>query len=118
MLTEEEHADLFLAVRKVQTALKEIYPSTSAFNVAVQDGFDAGQSVPHVHVHVLPRMKGDYENNDEVYNDLDNWSPWECTQKVKGMEPIPDSERVDRTPEMMAEEATLYRLKLEEIASR
>jgi hypothetical protein len=26
----------------------------------------AGQTVPHVHVHVLPRKAGDFEKNDEV----------------------------------------------------
>jgi len=33
-----------------------------------QDGAQAGQTVPHVHVHILPRKKGDFENNDEVYD--------------------------------------------------
>ena len=33
-----------------------------------QDGPEAGQTVPHVHVHVLPRRAGDFENNDEVYD--------------------------------------------------
>lgn len=29
-----------------------------AFNIAVQDGPEAGQTVPHVHVHVIPRIPG------------------------------------------------------------
>lgn len=33
-----------------------------------QDGAQAGQTVPHVHVHILPRKSGDFENNDEVYD--------------------------------------------------
>lgn len=33
-----------------------------------QDGAQAGQTVPHVHVHILPRKLGDFENNDEVYD--------------------------------------------------
>jgi hypothetical protein len=33
-----------------------------------QDGAQAGQTVPHVHVHILPRKGGDFENNDEVYD--------------------------------------------------
>ena len=26
--------------------------------------------VKHVHVHVLPRLKNDFENNDDIYNEL------------------------------------------------
>ena len=36
-----------------------------------QDGPAAGQTVPHVHIHVLPRKPGDFEKNDEVYDELD-----------------------------------------------
>jgi len=34
----------------------------------LQDGPKAGQTVPHVHVHILPRKDGDFENNDEIYD--------------------------------------------------
>ena len=53
-LTEEEYVDMWKSVRIVQAALRKQYDAT-AFNVAVQDGRAAGQSVPHVHVHILPR---------------------------------------------------------------
>ena len=33
--------------------------STTDFTVCVHDGPLAGQEVPHVHVHVLPRTSGD-----------------------------------------------------------
>ena len=36
-----------------------------------QDGETAGQSVPHVHVHCLPRKAGDFKRNDDVYDALD-----------------------------------------------
>ncbi|OAA64225.1 hit domain containing protein [Niveomyces insectorum RCEF 264] len=32
--------------------------SAGSFNVVVQDGPEAGQTVPHLHVHVLPRIPG------------------------------------------------------------
>ena len=40
----------------------------------LQDGPAAGQTVPHVHIHVLPRKLGDFEPNDKIYDALDNSS--------------------------------------------
>ena len=44
--------------------------TASALNIAIQDGVDAGQSVPHVHAHIIPRRKDDLEaqgGTDAVY---------------------------------------------------
>lgn len=41
---------------------------TSFCSVVIQDGPQAGQTVPHVHIHVLPRKAGDFEKNDEIYD--------------------------------------------------
>ena len=35
----------------------ELHPD--GFNIGVNDGVAAGQTVPHVHVHVIPRFSGD-----------------------------------------------------------
>jgi bis(5'-adenosyl)-triphosphatase len=32
-------------------------PEDGSFNIAIQDGVGAGQTVPHVHVHVIPRIR-------------------------------------------------------------
>jgi len=83
-----------------------------AFNIAIQDGKAAGQSVPHVHVHILPRKTGDYERNDDIYTDIEDWVPREemrIRKQVDKMEVPDDSERVDRTTEQMLEEADQYR---------
>ena len=37
-------------------------------DITYQDGPQAGQTVPHVHIHVIPRKKGDFEKNDEIYD--------------------------------------------------
>lgn len=29
------------------------------YNIGVNDGFAAGQTVPHLHIHLIPRYKGD-----------------------------------------------------------
>jgi len=36
-----------------------------------QDGPQAGQTVPHVHIHIIPRKAGDFEKNDEIYDAVD-----------------------------------------------
>ena len=36
--------------------------SVTGFNVGVNAGKDAGQSIFHVHIHLIPRRKGDVEN--------------------------------------------------------
>jgi bis(5'-adenosyl)-triphosphatase len=63
-------------------------------------------------VHILPRKGGDFERNDDVYDALEQWAPREDLQALKPRTNIDvpdDAERVDRTNEMMAEEAGWYR---------
>ena len=69
-LNAAETADLFLAVQTVAMATKKRY-EVSSVTIAVQDGPDAGQTVNHVHVHVLPRKPGDLPDNDDVYKRLE-----------------------------------------------
>ena len=116
-LGDEDYAALWTMVRTVQSTLRKAYPGTTAFNVAVQDGRAAGQSVPHVHVHVLPRSGGDFERNDDVYDALEAWAPTEAMAASKpstDMAVPDDADRVDRTAEQMADEAAMYRRLLEE----
>ncbi|KAL7466286.1 hypothetical protein ACHAXS_006591 [Conticribra weissflogii] len=108
-LDEEEYDDLWKTTRKVQDLLKQQY-KCEAFNVAVQDGAGAGQSVPHVHVHVLPRCQGDLERNDEIYDMLELWAPRDELAANKPRLEVPeDIDRRDRTIDEMAEEASIYR---------
>lgn len=37
-------------------------------DITCQDGPQAGQTVAHVHIHLIPRKKGDFEKNDEIYD--------------------------------------------------
>ena len=57
-LTSEECDALFVMMRDIQKALKKAY-GAEGFNVAWNEGAVAGQSVPHFHVHLLPRKEGD-----------------------------------------------------------
>ncbi|KAE8387537.1 HIT-like domain-containing protein [Aspergillus alliaceus] len=72
-LTPSETTDLFLAVRRVGRMVERVY-GASSLNIAVQDGVEAGQSVPHVHAHIIPRKKADLDakgGTDAVYDMLD-----------------------------------------------
>ncbi|MBS3926241.1 MAG: HIT family protein [Nitrosarchaeum sp.] len=55
-LNHEENSDLFSLVHKVLSKVDKLTGSTL---VAVHNGKDAGQEVPHVHVHLVPRAQGD-----------------------------------------------------------
>ncbi|CEQ39180.1 SPOSA6832_00707, partial [Sporobolomyces salmonicolor] len=65
-----EVSDLFLSVHQVSKVIETEYKA-QALNIALQDGPLAGQSVPHVHVHIIPRRAKDFEPLDEMYNALD-----------------------------------------------
>ncbi|KAM6981192.1 bis(5'-adenosyl)-triphosphatase [Aplochiton taeniatus] len=65
----DEVADLFCTTQKVANLVEKHFQATS-LTIAIQDGPEAGQTVKHVHVHVLPRKAGDFERNDSVYDEL------------------------------------------------
>lgn len=68
-MTADEVSDLFLAVHRIGPVLETLY-GASSLTIAVQDGRDAGQSVEHVHVHVIPRRRGDFAVNDDIYEEV------------------------------------------------
>lgn len=51
-------AALFEAARKITFAVEKAF-SAEGSNIGINNGKVAGQEVPHVHVHVIPRKKGD-----------------------------------------------------------
>jgi bis(5'-adenosyl)-triphosphatase len=68
-LTTREATDLFLTVQRVSRMIERVYNS-SALNIAIQDGAVAGQSVPHVHAHIIPRKPADLPP-DEIYRKIE-----------------------------------------------
>nr|GMD64294.1 bifunctional bis(5'-adenosyl)-triphosphatase/adenylylsulfatase FHIT [Ipomoea batatas] len=101
-LTADETSDLWSAAQKIGRQL-ESYHNASSLTFAIQDGPQAGQTVPHVHVHIIPRKSGDFEKNDEIYDALD-----EKEKELKQSLDL-DKERKDRSMEEMAQEADEYR---------
>ena len=45
-----------------KTELKIQDDTISGFNIGMNLGEDAGQSIFHCHIHIIPRRKGDYDN--------------------------------------------------------
>ena len=57
-LSEEEQAAIWNLVAQVHVSLvAELRPD--GFNVGLNDGTAAGQTVMHAHIHIIPRRKGD-----------------------------------------------------------
>ena len=57
-LEMEEQNSIFELLRHITQALKKTFKA-EGFNFAWNEGGVAGQSVPHFHLHVLPRKEGD-----------------------------------------------------------
>ena len=55
-MSAEENSDLFSLVYDVMSKVDTVTGSTL---LAIHNGEDAGQEIPHVHVHLIPRSKND-----------------------------------------------------------
>jgi bis(5'-adenosyl)-triphosphatase len=127
-LTTDEITDLFTTVQKVQKMLARRFfgtlecedvaePTDGSFNIAIQDGPNAGQSVRHLHCHVIPRTRRD-TGGDEIYermaSDEGNVGAglWDRDHRPQGGGHFPKIEDADRKPrsaEDMAKEAQSFR---------
>jgi diadenosine tetraphosphate (Ap4A) HIT family hydrolase len=59
--TKNEQSAVLELVDEVKRALDdELHPD--GFNIGLNVGEAAGQTVPHLHVHVIPRFKGDVDD--------------------------------------------------------
>ena len=56
--TEEDIAALWKLVRDAKDHLDQKY-SPDGYNIGINDGVLAGQTVMHLHIHVIPRYSGD-----------------------------------------------------------
>lgn len=61
LLSEEEKLNLMSLLTCAQKEL-EIEFRPNGFNLGINDGQAAGQTIPHVHIHLIPRYKGDLED--------------------------------------------------------
>jgi diadenosine tetraphosphate (Ap4A) HIT family hydrolase len=57
---EREDADNLLKILKKQ--ILQRYPSVTGFNIGMNCGESAGQTIFHTHIHLIPRRDGDTPN--------------------------------------------------------
>jgi diadenosine tetraphosphate (Ap4A) HIT family hydrolase len=60
-LTPEEVAACMALITEERKLLDEEF-NPDGYNIGVNVGAAAGQSIFHVHIHIIPRYKGDVEN--------------------------------------------------------
>lgn len=122
-LTYPEVEDLFLVVQRVSRTIERVYKAT-ALNIAIQDGEDAGQSVPHVHVHIVPRKKADLDDrggSDVIYRMMDgeegniggHLREAQDSKRRSTLHVLDDSQRKPRSEEEMKREAELLAQEME-----
>ena len=90
-LSEAECRDLFAVVQRVAALLMAAHQA-GGVDVSVQDGEAAGQTVAHLHVHVIPRRPGDLPRPGDWYDRL-----------------IDSAQRPRLTPEQLWAEAAFLR---------
>jgi len=61
-MPHEELCSLVEAVQKVASATMVALPGVEGFNVLQSNSEAAGQVIPHVHFHIIPRSKNDKLN--------------------------------------------------------
>ena len=57
-ITEEERNALLALLEEAKRRLDKDF-QTAGFNIGINDGAAAGQTVPHLHIHLIPRYEGD-----------------------------------------------------------
>ena len=60
-LSKEEQLDLFNLADRVKRIVEERY-HPDGYNIGINVGEAAGQSIFHVHMHLIPRYQGDVPN--------------------------------------------------------
>jgi ATP adenylyltransferase len=61
-LNDQERDDVQLLINKHRKRILDKDENVTAFNIGINCGEDAGQTVMHCHVHLIPRRKGDIDN--------------------------------------------------------
>jgi len=60
--TEIERAAIIELVDRVRERLETADPTPDGYNIGINDGAAAGQTIMHLHVHLIPRYDGDVDD--------------------------------------------------------
>ena len=82
-LTNDERVAILCLAEKIMLALKNAY-GAQGFNVVWNEGKLAGQSVPHFHLHIIPRTDGDAG--------VHGYDPRSMLYRTGDREPTPETE--------------------------
>ncbi len=58
-LDPKEQQDCIDLINQVKLQLCDMDETITGFNLGINDGVDAGQTIPHCHIHLIPRRKND-----------------------------------------------------------
>jgi len=61
-LTDDELNRLQKLIKEQKDLILKGDSNVTGFNIGINVGIDAGQTVMHTHIHLIPRRKGDMEN--------------------------------------------------------
>lgn len=118
-MTDQEVQDLFRTARQVGEAILLAHPHADSLTVTVQDGPSAGQTVPHVHVHIMPRWPSDRFNTSRAGNDAVYTALNESEKQISSQSKVDEESGIpDRTRESMIEEGQQLRHIIEKIIDR
>ncbi len=82
-LSDEDASKVMVVAKKIATAVKKTY-NCDGVNVLQNNGRAAGQTVFHLHVHVIPRFEGDLDSINIGWRPLDTPSDLEAiAQEIK-----------------------------------
>jgi bis(5'-adenosyl)-triphosphatase len=65
-LSNSELSEMAILAKEVTVGLMRVYKATG-FNWTIQQGGDGGQTVPHLHLHLIPRYSGDLPHPGDWY---------------------------------------------------
>ena len=61
-LSKDEEIAMLDMLNSQKEELSQLDSTITGFNVGINDGEDAGQTIMHCHIHLIPRRKGDMES--------------------------------------------------------